>query len=86
VTLGVLKGASKLNVLLLLLLLSIEGVLHSGRTHGDSGLSCAGLTRYEDSSSGDVAVLDHLQDDSRSPTGGQLAHHPLGHLPAKRML
>ena len=49
-------------------------------THSNGSLSCARLASDQNCSASYVAIFDHLQDDPRCPTGGQLAHQPLRHL------
>lgn len=53
-------------------------------THSDGSLSCARLASDQDCSASNVAIFDHLQNDSCSTTGGQLANHALRHLQVNR--
>lgn len=53
-------------------------------THSNCSLSCARLASDQYCPASNVAIFDHLQDDPRSSTGGQLANHPLRHLQVNR--
>jgi hypothetical protein len=43
-----------------------------GHGHGNGGFTSAGLSSNEDSSTGDFALLDHFEDDTRGSSGYDL--------------
>ena len=49
-------------------------------THSDGSFPSARLASNQDSPASDVAIFNHLQDETSCTTGRQLANHPLGHL------